>query len=80
MKEVQVTCPQCGQNDAYFEYEKGDFTSINPPFIYQQPWKCRYCGYPEVNWNNWMYVSLQKPIVKFRVIDANGDIIQEWSE
>ena len=80
MREVQVTCPQCGQSDAYVEHEKGDFTNPYTIFL-QQPWKCRSCGYPEVNWNNWARIWIpQKVTVNFKITDADGNVIKEWNE
>lgn len=79
MKEIHVTCPQCGQEDGYFEYEQGDLTGVNP-VIFQRPWKCRFCGYPEVNWNNYTNVSIPKVIVNFKITDAQGNVIREYYE
>lgn len=80
MKCVQVTCPQCGRSDAYFEYEKGDFTNPNIWFV-QQPWKCRSCGYPDVIWDRWFnYTQITKTHVNFKITDQDGNIIKEYNE
>jgi len=51
MREVQTVCPQCGEQDAYFEYEEGDFTG--GMFWTQPTWECSRCGYPRVTWTKW---------------------------
>jgi hypothetical protein len=75
MKEIHFFCPQCGNEDVYFEPEEGDYTSTNP-IIIQQSWRCRYCGYPEKYW----YEYYTKTIVHFKITDANGNVIREWNE
>jgi len=51
MREIQTDCPQCGAQDAYFEWEDGDFTG--GIIFVQQPWECSRCGYPRVTWTKW---------------------------
>jgi len=79
MKEVKVTCPQCGQDDVYFEYEKGDFTA-DYIWIIKQPWQCRVCGYPYISWNRWNHIHISKPVVHIKITDEYGNIVKEWYE
>ena len=51
-REVQITCPQCGQTSGHIETEASDFSTGNYVMSIQIPWKCPTCGYPEVKWSN----------------------------
>lgn len=44
MKVVQVTCPQCGIDDVYFQPEEGDYTAGAVTIV---EWVCVHCGYPK---------------------------------
>ena len=79
MKEIYVICPQCGQSDSYFEYEKGDFTDPYP-CIFHQPWKCPSCGYPETQWNNYIKTEFTKATVCIKITDQDENIIRDWNE
>ena len=78
MKEVHIFCPQCGKEDAYFEPEEGDYT-VHTPFYYIQ-WKCPNCGYPDVIWDRYFNsILMSKTYFHFKIIDENGNIIEEWN-
>lgn len=79
MKEVQVTCPQCGGNDAYLETEKGDYTAPASTWIYEKKWVCSHCGYPDTIWTKWgSYTINVQPQYKLKitVTDQNGKEIE----
>jgi len=79
MREVQVTCAQCGQSDGYLESEPSDYTSV-PTGIIQMPWKCRHCGYPEVRWDRWenqTYMPITTILITIKDADGNPIKVRE---
>lgn len=70
-----MICPQCGKEDAYFQPEPEDYTSANIS-IFQIPWRCRYCGYPEVYWNKFIEPIFQKITINIKITDPDGNIIK----
>jgi hypothetical protein len=80
MREVQVTCIQCGQTDGYLESEPSDYTSV-PTGIIQIPWKCSHCGYPEVKWDRWGNRTYSPTTtIVITVKDADGNPIKVTEE
>jgi len=68
MREVQVTCPQCGRDDAYLEPELQDYTAM---IFIPSKWKCRNCGYPDFIWDTkerWNYPEESHIVIK--IVDS----------
>lgn len=74
-REVQVTCPQCGQTSGHLETEPSDYTGQYTIQI-QVPWKCPTCGYPEVTWTKYGAYWTQSVRYISTITDANGEVIK----
>lgn len=76
VKEIQVTCPQCGQTSGHLESEPCDYTG-QWTIQMQVPWKCPTCGYPEVVWTKWG-ATWTPAVVQYtyKTTDENGNEIK----
>ena len=75
MKEIQVTCPQCGGNDTYLEAEKSDYTTPASTWIYNKKWICPHCGYPDTVWTKWGSYTTNENLqytINVTVTDSEG--------
>jgi C4-type Zn-finger protein len=78
-KEVQVTCPQCGGNDAYIETEQSDYTAPASTWIYHKKWICSHCGWPDTVWTKFgSYTTNENPqySIDVTITDSEGKEIK----